>query len=229
MLYKETVSKEMWELLQKLMKDEKLKDFNLVGGTALSLRIGHRKSVDIDLFTNADFDENAMLTYLETQYSGKVRDLFKNTALMFIDKVKVDILAHKYPLVNPVEIQDGVRMVSNEDIGAMKLHAIFQSGTRIKDYIDMYFLLEHHPFKVYLEAYEKKYDGNMRLAAYALLDHGKIDIEEKVLLMKGKESNWVRMKDRLKKAVFNPSQKFSQTTQEKKPLPPKNKGKGFRR
>lgn len=42
MLYKETVTKEMWELLQRLMKDEKLKDFNLVGGTALSLMIGHR-------------------------------------------------------------------------------------------------------------------------------------------------------------------------------------------
>ena len=35
MLYKETVSKEMWELLQRLMKDEKLKDYILVGGTAL--------------------------------------------------------------------------------------------------------------------------------------------------------------------------------------------------
>lgn len=229
MLYKETVRTEMWELLQKLMQDEKLKDFNLVGGTALSLRIGHRKSVDIDLFTNKDFDEKAMLTYIENQYSGKIRDIFKNTALMTIDKVKVDILAHKYPLVNPIDIQEGVRMVSNEDIGAMKLHAIFQSGTRIKDYIDMYFLLEHHPFKIYLEAYEKKYDGNMRLAAYALLNYEKIDLEEKVLFMNGKESNWNRMKERLKKAVFNPGQKFSQTTQEKKPSPLKNKGKGFRR
>lgn len=49
MLHKETVSIEMWKLLQILMKDEMLKDFNLVGGTALSLQIGHRLSVDIDL------------------------------------------------------------------------------------------------------------------------------------------------------------------------------------
>lgn len=42
MLHKETVSKEMWELLQKLMKDEMLKDFTLVGGTALALKLGLR-------------------------------------------------------------------------------------------------------------------------------------------------------------------------------------------
>ncbi|MNS53577.1 hypothetical protein D3C72_863360 [compost metagenome] len=57
MLHKETVSKEMWELLQMLMKDEILKDFNLVGGTSLSLQIGHRLSIDIDLFTTNGFDE----------------------------------------------------------------------------------------------------------------------------------------------------------------------------
>jgi hypothetical protein len=64
MLYKETVTKEMWELLQRLMKDEKLKDFNLVGGTALSLMIGHRLSIDLDLFSTQDFDVQTMLTHL---------------------------------------------------------------------------------------------------------------------------------------------------------------------
>lgn len=61
MLHKETVSQEMWELLQMLMKDEMLNDFNLVGGTSLSLQIGHRLSIDIDLFTIKDFDVLPML------------------------------------------------------------------------------------------------------------------------------------------------------------------------
>ena len=64
MLHKETVSKEMWELLQRLMKDEILKDFNLVGGTSLSLQIGHRLSIDIDLFSTKGFDEQALLKHL---------------------------------------------------------------------------------------------------------------------------------------------------------------------
>ncbi|SHM59122.1 nucleotidyl transferase AbiEii/AbiGii toxin family protein [Chryseobacterium polytrichastri] len=228
MLYKETVSPEMLELLQKLMKDENLKDFNLVGGTALSLRIGNRKSVDIDMFGPKDFDQQNMLKYLEDMYSAKKIRIFKNTVMSRINGVKVDIITHKYPLINPIEIQEGVRMVSNEDIGAMKLHAIFQNGTRIKDFVDMYFLLEHHSLKTYLQAYEKKYNGNPALAAYGLLHYQNIDMEDKVFIIKGKESDWNRMKERLKKAVFAPDHKFSQTQNQKKPLPPKNKGRGLK-
>lgn len=145
MLHKETVSNEMWELLQKLMQDENLKDYFLVGGTALALRLGHRLSVDIDLFTTRDFDSKSMLQYLHKAYGAKENDskLSKNTLLTYIDDIKVDFVTHNYPLLNPVEIAEGIRMISNEDIGAMKLHAIHQSGKRYKDFIDMYFLLEN--------------------------------------------------------------------------------------
>ncbi|MFP8894087.1 nucleotidyl transferase AbiEii/AbiGii toxin family protein [Chryseobacterium sp. EZn1] len=110
MLYKETVSNEMWELLQKLMKDEKLKDFILVGGTALSLKIGHRKSVDIDLFTTKDFDSQEMLYYLNQKYDAIITEsrLFSNTVLTHINDIKVDIVTHKYPLLNPVEMYEGI-------------------------------------------------------------------------------------------------------------------------
>jgi hypothetical protein len=226
MLYKETVTKEMWELLQRLMKDEKLKDFNLVGGTALSLMIGHRLSIDLDLFSTQDFDVQTMLTHLSNEHPVKIRDIFNNTMLLDIGNVKVDILAHKYPWQKPVQTQQGIRLVSLHDIGAMKLHAIFQNGTRIKDFVDMYFLLEHHPLKAYLEAYQNKYDGNPGLAAHALLDHNNIDTEEKVKLLKGKETNWNKMTQQLKKAVFNPSISFSES---KNQIPPPNKGRGFRR
>lgn len=224
MLYKETVSKEMWELLQNLMKDEKLKDFNLVGGTALSLQIGHRLSIDIDLFTTKGFDEQAMAIHLENQYPVKIRDMFKNTILMDIDKVKVDIIAHKYPWQQPVQTKDGIRLASLQDIGAMKLHAIFQNGTRVKDFVDMHFLLEHHPLKVYLETYKNKYDGNPALAAYGLLHHDNIDKEEKVKLLKEKENNWNKITKRLKKSVFNPTLKFTESISKDQ-----NKGRGFRR
>ncbi|WHT72320.1 nucleotidyl transferase AbiEii/AbiGii toxin family protein [Myroides odoratimimus] len=64
MLYKQTVINELWELLQMLMKDEKLQDFILVGGTALSLQIGHRISIDIDLFSTKDFDYKSISQHL---------------------------------------------------------------------------------------------------------------------------------------------------------------------
>ncbi len=107
MLHKETVSKEMWELLQMLMKDEILKDFNLVGGTSLSLQIGHRLSIDIDLFTTNGFDEQALLKDLANKYPIRIRDMFDNTILLDIDKVKVDILAHQYPWQKPLKQKKG--------------------------------------------------------------------------------------------------------------------------
>ena len=55
-LHKNTVSDNLWASLNKLMKIEELKNFRLVGGTSLSLQIGHRMSVDIDLFTDAPYD-----------------------------------------------------------------------------------------------------------------------------------------------------------------------------
>lgn len=222
MLHKETVSKEMWELLQMLMKDETLKDFNLVGGTSLSLQIGHRLSIDIDLFTTNGFDEQALLKDLANKYPIRIRDMFDNTILLDIDKVKVDILAHPYPWQKPIETKEGVRLASLEDIGAMKLHAIFQNGTRIKDFIDMYFLLEHHPLKIYLESYRNKYGGNPAMASYALLHHKNIDWEVKVNMLKGKEVDMKKVAERLTKAVYNPMLKFGQ-----RPDPP-NKGRGFK-
>lgn len=223
MLHKETVSPEMWELLQRLMKDEMLKDFDLVGGTSLSLQIGHRLSIDIDLFSARGFDEQALLKHLANQYPEvMIRDMFDNTILLDIGKIKVDILAHQYPLQKSIETKEGVRLVSLEDIGAMKLHAIFQNGTRIKDFIDMYFLLEHHPLKIYLESYRNKYGGNPAMASYALLHHDNIDREAKVKLLKGKETDMEKINERLNKAVLNPSLKFGQI-----PDLPK-KGRGFR-
>lgn len=136
MLYKETVSKQMLELLGELMKDEKLKDFNLVGGTSLSLQIGHRLSIDIDLFTTKGFDEQALIKHLANKYPIVIRNMFENTILLDIDTIKVDILAHRYPWQKPIATKEGIRLASLEDIGAMKLHAIFQNGTRIKDFID---------------------------------------------------------------------------------------------
>lgn len=224
MLHKETVSREMWELLQKLMKDEILKDFSLVGGTALSLKIGHRISIDIDLFTTKGFDEMALLKHLANKYPEVlIRDMFNNTILLDIDKIKVDILSHQYPWQKPVETKERIRLASLEDIGAMKLHAIFQNGTRIKDFIDMHFLLEHHPLRTYLEAYQNKYGGNPAMATYALLYHKNIDHEAKVKMLKGKETDMEKIGERLKKAALNPSLKFGQ-----RPDPPK-KGRGFRR
>ena len=225
MLHKETVSKEMWKLLQKLMKDEILKDFTLVGGTALSLMLGHRLSIDIDLFTTKPFDENSILNYCAKTYPVEVKNKFENTLLLQISQIKVDILAHQYQWQLPLITKENVRLASLEDIGAMKLHAIFQDGSRIKDFVDMHFLLEHNSLKTYLNFYQKKYGGNPSLAALSLLHYDSIDRDVQVKIMKGKDVTWQKIEERLKKSVHNPILKFTEIKEQNN----KQKGSGFKR
>ncbi len=227
MLHKETVSKEMWELLQRLIKDETLKDFTLVGGTALALKLGHRLSIDIDLFTTKDFNSKDLISYLQKEYKATDEIVFENTVMTYIEDIKVDLLAHKYPVIAMDKISENVRMISNDDIGAMKLHAIFQSGARLKDFVDMYFLLEENPLKSYLDSYQQKYNGNSNLVARSLIYFDGIRKQYDVSMMQRKENNWKTMQERLKKAVSNPNLKFGSSLSKK--VIPINKGKGFRR
>jgi len=60
MLYKETISQTTLGLLTRMMKDKVLDNFILVGGTALSLQLGHRISIDIDLFCNKEDNVKGM-------------------------------------------------------------------------------------------------------------------------------------------------------------------------
>lgn len=157
MLRTQTVEKRTLDLIQRLMEDETLNDFNLVGGTALALKIGHRLSIDIDLFSINSFDAPGIATHLTKAHSAHIATILKNGVFSFIDKIKIDVLAHQYPLVEKVEFQDGIRMVSLKDIGAMKLNAIYNNGTRLKDFIDIYALLELFTLNQLLLACFQKY------------------------------------------------------------------------
>lgn len=67
MLHFETVEPDTLRLLNRLMASETLKDFCLVGGTGLSLRYGHRKSIDLDLFSTVQFESTEILDNLRKE------------------------------------------------------------------------------------------------------------------------------------------------------------------
>ena len=71
MLQKNTIHQNSLELLKKLQADNELNEFHLAGGTSLALQIGHRKSIDLDLFSQTNFDVNYLLEYLEQNYNFK--------------------------------------------------------------------------------------------------------------------------------------------------------------
>ena len=219
----------MWELMQRLMKDEVLKDFVLVGGTALSLKIGHRLSVDIDLFRQDGFDAKELRTYLEDNYNAQSTQDFENSVMTFIDDIKVDLISHQYPYLKTFETIEGVRLVSLEDIGAMKLLAIAQSGRRIKDFVDMYYLLEYNPLVVYLEGYARKYGANPIGARNAINDFNNVSSKQIMEYFPGKQEEWEKITERLWQAKINIRTLFEPVRKEEDDIKPgNNKRRGFR-
>lgn len=208
MLHKETVETGTLDLIHRLMQDENLKEFTLVGGTALSLQIGHRVSVDIDLFNKREFDSEMLQEYLIQKYQAENFKTGVNSVLCFIENVKVDLISHRFPDIKPVIIEEGIRMATLEDIGAMKLNAITRDGTRFKDFVDMHELLAHRPLEVYGAAFENKYDNQSRAIAYLCMRYHK-DIELDSLRFMGKELTLPLIAERLQQAVHNPTQLFN--------------------
>ena len=89
----------------------------------------------------------------------------KNTLKGIINGIFVDFISHKYPLIEkPVE-SEGIRLLSQSDIAAMKVNAIAGDGTRIKDFIDIYFLLKYHRLSDIIAYYKKKYSQRNDLHA----------------------------------------------------------------
>ncbi len=157
MLKKNTIDNNTFKLLQKLQEKEYLHNFILVSGTALALQLGHRKSIDIDLFNQNDFNSNNLLELLEADFNFEMDSIENNTIIGSIQGVKVDLMTHKYPFVsNPINIEN-IKLSSLNDIAAMKINAISNNGTRVKDFIDLYQLLQIFEFKDMIRFYETKY------------------------------------------------------------------------
>lgn len=212
MLHTETVEQRTLELIKQLSADPILKDFHLVGGTALALQFGHRKSVDIDMFSDKPFDAKAIMAYLAKKYQAENLRSLSNGIWSDINEVKVDMMSHQYPWLKPPQTIDGVRMVSSEDIAAMKINVIYGKGTRRKDFADMYFLLEKFSLNRILDFYQQKYpDTNRGMAKYALLYTKKIksDVVEYI----GESLTTRQLNARIKAAVFNPDKVFEPVLQ----------------
>lgn len=157
MLYKETIDQTTLDLLISLQSKEYLKGFHLVGGTAIALKIGHRKSIDIDLFSDFSFDVARILENLSADFEFNLNFSASNTIKGSINGVELDILAHRYPLLKKPLSENHISMLSLEDIIAMKLNAIATSGQRVKDFIDVYFLLQNFSIEQMTSFYKKKY------------------------------------------------------------------------
>ncbi len=191
MLYRNTVESRTFDLLVELSQDPKLKHFHLVGGTALSLQLGHRKSIDLDLFTQEPFDSKLLEEHLRKVHFNRQTEIivqFPNTLMLKMDNTKVDFIQHNYPQLEPLIQLDSLRLASLDDIAAMKVNAIIQSGKRMKDFIDMAEIACHRTIDEVVNAYAKKYPEGVpaKFARKAIAYFDEVITTERPEMMQGK-------------------------------------------
>ena len=140
MLHLETVEYSTLELLRKLQSLPILRDTRLVGGTALALQLGHRKSVDLDFFGTITCEAEELISAIKTVASLIVLKESLHIHIYLVDGIKVDIVNYRYQWLDKPVVDQGIRMAGIKDIAAMKVTAVIGRGTK-KDFIDISFLL----------------------------------------------------------------------------------------
>ena len=138
MLHLETVEYSTLELLRKLQSLPILRDTRLVGGTALALQLGHRKSVDLDFFGTITCEAEELISAIKTVASLIVLKESPHIHIYLVDGIKVDIVNYRYQWLDKPVVDQGIRMAGIKDIAAMKVTAVIGRGTK-KDFIDISF------------------------------------------------------------------------------------------
>ena len=178
MLQTGTVKATTLGLLKALQAEPALSSVRLVGGTALSLQLGHRESDDLDLFSVEPMDMLTLQSLLINKYELVPSVIEVNTLIGFVNGVKIDVIYHPFPWLEGFISEDGIRVASIADIAAMKMHAIINSGKRPKDFVDIAFLsmrFSYNEIKHLLLRRYPAYDPIM--ADKAIIYFGDIDEE----------------------------------------------------
>ncbi len=199
MLYVHTVQPGTLGLLKKIMSIPELAGFNLAGGTSLALQIGHRISIDLDLFGIRPFEKEEILELVSGLGAYHLIHQTKNILVFNIQGVKVDFVNYKYSLLQEVRLEEGIRLLSLPDICAMKLSAITGRG-RKRDFVDLFFLMKRYSLQELLAFYNAKYpDGAEFLVARSLTYFEDADLDEDLLLFE--EADWSTVKETITKEV----------------------------
>ncbi len=203
MLQYGTVEHQTLNVLKGLMEIPELNNFNLAGGTALALYFGHRKSIDVDLFSTEDFSNETLVSPLEKKFSGFA---YRNTnnpigLFGFIDDVKVDFVKHhQHPLIENPLVENGIRLLSIPDLMAMKIAAIMKRGVK-KDFWDIAELLQHFSVEQFIGYYTLKYPSQQLLISVPFALTYFIDAEESEEPVSLKGQTWKSVKKYIQRQV----------------------------
>jgi hypothetical protein len=208
-LYYNTVSDTLCDYLKILMEAESLQTFRLVGGTALSLQLGHRQSIDIDLFSDAEYgniDFDAIESFLVSTYdfcsftagpSALGKSYLIGTDINRV--VKLDVY-YTDTFILPANRSGNLRLANIAEIAAMKIDVI-QRGGRKKDFWDIHELLDHFSIldMINLRKQRYAYAHDRNLIINNLTDFEIADNDFDPICLKGKY--WAFIKDDIEEAL----------------------------
>jgi predicted nucleotidyltransferase component of viral defense system len=197
MIYYNTVSPLLLSVLKALMSAKEFNEFRLVGGTALSLQRGHRLSMDIDLFTDAQYgsvDFKAIDLYLRSTYKYVDTNDFKEigigTSYYVGDNkdncIKLDIF-YTDTFIRPIVDLDGIRIAGIEEIIAMKLDVISRGG-RKKDFWDIHELIENYSLDKMFALHKERYSftHNQEITRAKFIEFSNADDDFDTVCLRGK-------------------------------------------
>ena len=153
-------------------------DFYLAGGTGLALQIGHRISEDFDLFTSHRFDNTQLLRRVEEVFHEHDIVQLQNeeqTLTLMMHEVKISFFFVEPDPVTPLLESEYFRIASVPEIGVFKLIALLRAA--FKDYVDLFFILQHYPLHDLFALARKKYPGmDESLYLKAMLSYDDVDL-----------------------------------------------------
>ncbi|MFA4932751.1 MAG: nucleotidyl transferase AbiEii/AbiGii toxin family protein [Caldisericia bacterium] len=176
-------------------------DFYLAGGTAIALHLGHRRSIDFDLFTDNTFDPmvirnkiilNKSIEYTFSQGVGEL--------IVLIGKVKVTFFHYPFVIERLTDLDTYIKLPDLITLGAMKAFALGRRA-KWKDYVDLYFIFQKHSFQELMNKTNSifKSEFNEKLFRTQLSYFEDIDHSETIEYMQGFEKNDNEIKKYLEK------------------------------
>lgn len=120
----------------------RFKGFYLAGGTGLALQLGHRISIDFDLFSDEEIPKSLLKKIADVFHHSVIQPIVNNSEelTVSIDGVKVTFLYYPFPLVTDLVMIDQLPAASIQEIAAMKAYTIGRRAS-YKDYVDIYTIL----------------------------------------------------------------------------------------
>lgn len=180
-MHKEILDKTQLELLPLVQQFKR--EFYLVGGTAIALHIGHRRSIDFDLFKSKRININKIVNKIsESKYSYTITRRVEEQLNLVIGEVKFTFFEYPFSVDVNDKFQNYIKLPSLLQLAAMKAYAIGRRS-KWKDYVDLYFIIkDHHKISEIIKQAESIYGElfSEKLFRAQLCFFEDIDYSEKV-------------------------------------------------